>query len=303
MSTVLFAFGDELRALDDVLHRAAAADDAVVVELLVALVDQVPVMGAQTLVLERAARDDEQLVDFEGLLQEIERAELHRLDGALDGRVRRHHQDLRPLALRRRADELADEVEPDTSGIRLSRSARSNAAPASSCARRVRPCGLGHAVPVGPERPAERLQDLVFIVDEQDRAGLHGSDVPCTMHKLQGHADRCGSRGAPCGSYRLRRRQGVIVIRHGHSVHLHCALCIVVCTPPGRVSTRRVLVAHGDGPAQALDDVAGDRQAEARAGPAGGEVRLEDARRARDAIPLPWSRTVMCGRHRRTVLP
>ena len=37
MSTVLFGLGDELGALDDVLHRAAAADDAVVVELLVAL--------------------------------------------------------------------------------------------------------------------------------------------------------------------------------------------------------------------------------------------------------------------------
>ena len=59
-----------------------------------------------------ARRDhDQQLVDLERLLQVVERAQLHRLDGALDGGVRRHHQDLRPLASGVEADELADQVE------------------------------------------------------------------------------------------------------------------------------------------------------------------------------------------------
>ena len=50
--------GHELRALDHVFHRAAAPDDAVVVELLVALADEVAVLGAQPLML--SARCDDQ---------------------------------------------------------------------------------------------------------------------------------------------------------------------------------------------------------------------------------------------------
>ena len=104
--------GDDFGRPDDLLHPPAAADDAVVIELGVALADEVPVLGAQALVLERAAGDDEQLVDFERLLQVVERAELHRLDRALDRRVRGHHQDLRPLGRRRRRVHLADELQP-----------------------------------------------------------------------------------------------------------------------------------------------------------------------------------------------
>ena len=37
--------GDQLGALDHLLHRAAAADDAVVIELLVALAEQVAVLA------------------------------------------------------------------------------------------------------------------------------------------------------------------------------------------------------------------------------------------------------------------
>ena len=55
MSTVLLRLGHQLGALDDVLHRAAAPDDAVVVELLVALAEQVAVLRAQALVLDGAA--------------------------------------------------------------------------------------------------------------------------------------------------------------------------------------------------------------------------------------------------------
>src|SRR5262247_2655002 len=43
--------GDELRSADDFLHGAAAPDDPVVVEALVALVDQVAVLGPQPLMV------------------------------------------------------------------------------------------------------------------------------------------------------------------------------------------------------------------------------------------------------------
>ena len=61
--------------------------------------------------IERAPDDDQQFVDLEGLLEVVERPELHRFDRALDRRVGRHHQDLRALAFGRRRDVLADQIE------------------------------------------------------------------------------------------------------------------------------------------------------------------------------------------------
>ena len=101
----------EARRADHLLNRPAPADDAVVIVLLVALGDEVIVMGPQPAVLEGAADDDEKLVDLERLLQVVERAELHRFDRALHGGVRRHHEDLRPLAVARSARDLPNEVE------------------------------------------------------------------------------------------------------------------------------------------------------------------------------------------------
>ena len=121
----------------------AAADDAVVVELGVALADQVAVLGAQPLVLERAADDDEQLVDLERLLQVVERAELHRLDRALDRGVRGHHQDLRPLAVGRRRDAARG-------------SDRGRSAPASGCRRRARRTSRSAEQPLRLARAAGR---------------------------------------------------------------------------------------------------------------------------------------------------
>ena len=71
--------------------------------------------------VERAPDDDEQLVDLERLLQVVERAELHRLDRALDGRVGRHHQDLR-RARPPGVDATNSRIRsrPLSSGIRLS---------------------------------------------------------------------------------------------------------------------------------------------------------------------------------------
>ena len=164
--------GDALGPADDLLHRPAAADDAVVVELFVALAAQVAVLGAQPLVIERAADDDQQLVDLERLLQVVERAELHRLDRALDRGVRGHHQDLGPLALGRRADVLADQVEAaqlrhDVVDDEEVERPLGQQPLASRGLRR-----LDHLVAGVAQRPAERLEDLLFVVDEQDRAAV-----------------------------------------------------------------------------------------------------------------------------------
>jgi hypothetical protein len=53
------------------LHRAAAADDAVVIELGVALADQILLLRLQPLAADRAARERQQLVDLERLLEEV----------------------------------------------------------------------------------------------------------------------------------------------------------------------------------------------------------------------------------------
>ncbi len=149
--------GHELGAADDFFHRAAAPDDPVVTELLVALVDEVPVLRAEPLMIERAADDDQQLVDLERLLQIIERAELHRLDRAFDGRVGGHHQNLRPLAFGRRADQLADQLQAaklrhDVVDDQHVERALGEQALGLPRARR-----LHHVVSGGAQRAAERL--------------------------------------------------------------------------------------------------------------------------------------------------
>src|SRR5260370_347065 len=60
---------DSVDPIDDRAHRRTAADDAVVVELLVALAAEVPAFRTQALVVERAPHRREQLVDFERLAQ------------------------------------------------------------------------------------------------------------------------------------------------------------------------------------------------------------------------------------------
>ena len=85
-----FRFRDTLRALDDFLHDAAPADDPVVIKLLVAFAAKVPVLGPQPLMVDGAGDHDEQFVDFEWLLQVVERPKLHGFDRALNRGVRGH---------------------------------------------------------------------------------------------------------------------------------------------------------------------------------------------------------------------
>ena len=174
ISTVLLVCATSSARLDHVLHPAAAADDAVVVELLVALAEQVAVLRAQALVLDGAVDDDQQLVDLERLLQVVERAQLHRRDRALDRGVRGHHQDLRPLALAAMATEVADEVEAGQVGHQVVDQQHVEdplveQPPRLARARRWR---RRRGLP-RPGRGQERA-DLRLVVDEQDGAGRLG---------------------------------------------------------------------------------------------------------------------------------
>ena len=164
--------GHQLGAPDDLLHGPAAPDDAVVVELFVALAAQVAVFGAQPLMLERAPDDDQQLVDLERLLQVVERAELHGLDRALDGRVRRHHEDLRPLAFGRRADVLADQIEAAQLRHDVVDDEHVERALREQPLRLARAGGVDDLVAGVAQRAAQRLEDLFLVVDEQDGAAM-----------------------------------------------------------------------------------------------------------------------------------
>ena len=91
------------------------------------------------------------------------------------------------------------------------------------------------------QRAAERLEDFFFVVDEEDRAAVASS-----------------------GDARRESRPACRAASTGRSM---------------RISVPRARRArHGDRAAEALDDVLGDRQAEAGAAALGREVGIEDAR-------------------------
>ena len=161
-------FGNALGAMDDVFHWTAAADDAVVVEVFIALAAQVAVFGAQPLMLEGPSYDNQELVDLEGLLQVVEGTQLHRLDGAFDGGMRRHHQNLRPLAFRCRTDQLANQIEAAQLRHDVVDDQDVEGALAEQPLCGSRAGAFDHLVPGIAQRPAECLENLFFVVDEQD---------------------------------------------------------------------------------------------------------------------------------------
>ena len=218
--------GDEPRGAHDFLDRAAPADDAIVVVLLVALGDQVVVMRAEAAVFERPAHDHEELVDLERLLQIVERPEFHRLDRALHGGVRGHHQDLRPLAVARGARDFADEVEAAQLGHQVVDHQQVERPIAQQLQRLTRTAGRGDVMPLAAQRLGERLPDLRFVVDEQNG-----------------------------------RHRAANLLRPDLELHGRAGIDAAV---------------DADRPTQPLNDVAGDGQAKARAGPAGREEGLED---------------------------
>ncbi len=138
------------------------------VELLVAFAAKVPVLGPQPLMVDGAGDDDEQFVDFERLLQIVERAELHRFDRALDGRVRRHHQDLRPFAFGRRADVLANQIEAAQLRHHVVHEHDVERPLGEQPLRVARIGRLDHLMSGAAQRAAERLEDLFLVVDEQN---------------------------------------------------------------------------------------------------------------------------------------
>ncbi len=163
---------DDFGRADDVLHPPAAAHEAVVIEVRVALADEISMLGAKPLMIERAADDDEELVDFERLLQVVERPELHGLDGALDRRVRGHHDDLRPLDRGRRV-ELADQIEAGDVRHQIVDDEQIEHALREEPLRLARARRGRDLVPFGAQRLRQRVENLALVVDEKNRACTH----------------------------------------------------------------------------------------------------------------------------------
>ncbi len=160
--------GDQFGAPNHFLDGPAPADDPVMVELLVALAEEVAVLGSQALMVERPSHDHEELVDFKRLLQVVERTELHRFDGAFDSGVRRHHQHLRAVAFRRGVDVLANQLEAAQFGHHVVDDDQIER-PFGQQALRVAGARSVHdAVSVLPEGTSKRLEDFFLVVDEQN---------------------------------------------------------------------------------------------------------------------------------------
>ena len=109
---MLARLGHALGAREQLADGAAVADDPVVAELDIPLVEQVTQAESGALVLDGAPRDGQQLIDLERLLQVVAGPELHGFDGALDAAVGGHDHHGRPLAFGGRPDGLADDVQP-----------------------------------------------------------------------------------------------------------------------------------------------------------------------------------------------
>ena len=149
------------------------------VELLVALVDQVAVVGAQLLVLQRAADDDQEFVDLERFLQVVEGAEFHRLERALHCGMRRHHQDLWSLAFGRGRDELANQVEAVQLRHHVVDDEHVERTLGEQPLRVPRAGGFHDDVAGVAQRTTERLQNLFFIVDQEDGTAVcHDGGLP-----------------------------------------------------------------------------------------------------------------------------
>ena len=161
--------------------------------------------------LERAAHDDQQLVDLERLLQVVERAELHRLDRALDRRVRRHHQDLRALALgRRRRRYSRIRSRPLSSGITLSTMKTSNARSAEQTLRLARARGLDDVV-AGVAQRAARAPSGSFLRRRRGgwiRVGCHHAVPVGARGDRSRQVDADLGAAARCARHRRSCRRG-----------------------------------------------------------------------------------------------
>ena len=192
--------------------------------------------------LERAPDDDQQLVDLERLLQVVERAELHRLDRALDAWRARSSSGsaaARPRASTPTSSRIRSR--PLSSGIRLSTTSTSKGRSASSrCASR----GAASSRPRRGRASRSARPSALRIFSSSSTRRMEP--------RWASSASGCSGGGG--------RMRGQLDADLGAA--------------PGRAR-------HRDRAAQALDDVLGDRQAEAGAAALGREVRIEDARQVR----------------------
>ena len=178
MSTVLFDWATRSIRCSTSWIARLRAHDAVVAELLVPFREQVAVLRAEALVLEGAAHDHEQFVDLEGLLEVVEGPEPHGLDRALDRGVGRHHHDLGPLAFGQRRGQFTEHLEAGLLRHAVVHDEHVEA-PLRQQALRLGGARRRHHVVIRvAQRPAQGPDDLLLVVDEQDRAaGFHGYAV------------------------------------------------------------------------------------------------------------------------------
>ncbi len=172
---------DDSRGADDLLHAPVLADDAVVVEFRVAFADQIPVVSVQPLVIERAARHHEQLVHLERFLQIVERAKLHRLDGALDGGVCRHHHDLR-LFGRGHAAQVPDQIEARQIGHQVVDDQQVEHARRQQPLRFPRAAGGHDLVTFVTKSVGQGVEDFGLVVYQQNGSSRHAYPACNSSH-------------------------------------------------------------------------------------------------------------------------
>ena len=164
MSTVLFDRAT-IWAVRITSSSAGCADNAVVVEVASrSLMNTVPSAAADA---RRVVDYDEQFVDLERLLEVVDCPELHGLDGALDGGVRSHHQDLRPVCLRRGGDQLSNQIQAGEVRHQVVHDQDVEDALGEQPLRLACAGGGDDLVPFTAQRAGERAQDLGFVVNQK----------------------------------------------------------------------------------------------------------------------------------------
>ena len=85
-----------------------------------------------------------------------------------------HHQNLRALAVRRRADVVANQIEPAQLGHHVVHDQDIERPLGQQPLRLARVCGVHHDVAGLAQRAAEGLHDFLFVIDEQNGAARVG---------------------------------------------------------------------------------------------------------------------------------
>jgi len=170
--------GHALEGPDHLLDGTASADDAVVIELLLPLAQEVAVLAPEALVLDGASNRHEELVHLERLLQVVVGPELHGLDGVVDGGVGGHQNDLGALPFRRRLDEVPYELEARLVGHAVVDDEHVEGALSQEPLSLKRPGGRDDLMPLFFEGTSEGLEDALLVVDEENGASRRCGHEP-----------------------------------------------------------------------------------------------------------------------------